>query len=82
MKVFWWQGGLHAEPETPEEGRAMQLLFENCKRSSIAADGEAGAKAAKGQSFLTSSALQQLSESNVANEQFIPIGVFSNLLDK
>ncbi|HUB77769.1 MAG TPA: hypothetical protein VMB03_03180, partial [Bryobacteraceae bacterium] len=19
MKVFWWQGGLHAEPETPEE---------------------------------------------------------------
>jgi hypothetical protein len=39
MKVFWWQGGLHAEPESPEEGKALMLLWKSIHRSSIGAEG-------------------------------------------
>lgn len=39
MKAFWWQGGLHFEPETPEEGNAMRLLYDSTKKSSIGAEG-------------------------------------------
>ena len=30
MKVFWWQRGLHAEPERAEERKALVLLFDSC----------------------------------------------------
>ena len=39
MKIFWWQGGLHAEPETPEEGKAMRALYDAARRTSIATKG-------------------------------------------
>lgn len=26
MKVYWWQGGLHLEPESQEEREALHLL--------------------------------------------------------
>jgi hypothetical protein len=35
MKVFWLDGGLHAEPETPEEGQALHVIFESAKRDPI-----------------------------------------------
>jgi len=44
MKVFWWQGGLHAEPETPEEGRALRMIYDATKRWSIAGKGGNGPK--------------------------------------
>lgn len=31
MKVFWWQGGLHAEPESPVETEALLVLMENLR---------------------------------------------------
>lgn len=36
MKIFWWQLGLHFEPETPEESKALCLLFHNAHITSIA----------------------------------------------
>jgi hypothetical protein len=27
MRIFWWQGGLHIEPESPVETEAMLVLF-------------------------------------------------------
>jgi hypothetical protein len=36
MKVFWWQGGLHAEPETKEEQKALVLLLDSMKLTSMA----------------------------------------------
>jgi len=47
VKVFWWQGGLHAEPETVEEGKAMRLLYDTVRRFSIAAKGGDGPKKLK-----------------------------------
>ena len=26
MKVFWWQGGLHLEPENSEDASALRVL--------------------------------------------------------
>jgi len=40
MRIFWWQGGLHFEPETAEEGKAMRLLYGNASRTTIGAGGE------------------------------------------
>jgi hypothetical protein len=31
MKVYWWQGGLHAEPESPIETEALLVLLENLR---------------------------------------------------
>jgi hypothetical protein len=47
MKVFWWQGGIHVEPETPEEAKAMRTLYDAAKRSSIAAEGSSEPKEPK-----------------------------------
>ena len=35
MKVFWWQAGLHFEPETGEERRALALLLDSAKLGSV-----------------------------------------------
>jgi hypothetical protein len=37
MKVFWWQCGLHIEPENKEESAALQLLVDGIKMTSIGA---------------------------------------------
>jgi hypothetical protein len=44
MKIFWLDGGLHAEPETADEGRAMKILFESAKREGITGDDQKTAK--------------------------------------
>ena len=31
MKIFWWQGGVHIEPETHEERKTLGVLFKNIK---------------------------------------------------
>ena len=40
MKIFWWQGGLHAQPETPEERKALAMLVDNARITSIGATPE------------------------------------------
>lgn len=65
MKIFWWQGGLHVEPETPEEGKAMQTLYKAAKRWSIAGEGGRGPKGPGVSSSSPSS--EQLSEQVVGN---------------
>ena len=37
MKAFWWQCGLHIEPESKEESAALQLLVDGFKMTSIGA---------------------------------------------
>jgi hypothetical protein len=29
MKIFWWQGGLHIEPESKAEHEAIKILAES-----------------------------------------------------
>jgi hypothetical protein len=36
MKIFWWQAGLHIEPETKEEHKALNLLLGSAYMTSIA----------------------------------------------
>ena len=31
MKVYWWQGGLHLEPENDEERKALQRITQDLK---------------------------------------------------
>jgi hypothetical protein len=40
MKVFWWQDGVHFEPETKEESRALALLLDSMKVVSISTPGD------------------------------------------
>lgn len=35
MKVFWWQGGLHLEPETSSETSALQTLWSGLSRVEV-----------------------------------------------
>jgi len=55
MKVFWWELGLHIEPESSEESKALHLLWNNVRCTSITAD-EAGSgpKTSEGQTLATS----------------------------
>ena len=64
MKVFWWQCGLHIEPESNEEHAALCLLLDTVKFTSIAADSPEELT----KSVQTSSVLcQQLSEEVVTD---------------
>jgi hypothetical protein len=38
MRIFWWQEGLHFEPESKEERQALALLLDGLKFTSIGAD--------------------------------------------
>jgi hypothetical protein len=38
MKVFWWQGGLHLEPELSTESEALKVLTDNLKLVDISQD--------------------------------------------
>ena len=35
MKMFWWQGGLHLEPKSKEEGEALELLTSNLQFTNL-----------------------------------------------
>jgi hypothetical protein len=43
MKIFWWQNGLHFEPETSEERKALALLLASSQLTSIAGEAKSGA---------------------------------------
>jgi hypothetical protein len=43
MKAFWWQAGLHLEPETDGERSALALVYESLKKTDIRSD-SAGAE--------------------------------------
>ena len=55
MKIFWLDGGLHAEPETAEEGKALQIVYYSAQRSSSVADVPLGPKTSAGASTERSS---------------------------
>lgn len=63
MKIFWWQLGLHFEPETSDENKALRLLFNNVHVTSVGAD-----PSAKDTGVL----FQQLSERSVCDLQVDP----------
>lgn len=68
MKIFWWQGGLHAEPETAEEGAAMRLLSDAVRSTSIGAGNNMGPKSVVVGSVLATGTDQQTSEDLIANK--------------
>jgi hypothetical protein len=35
MRVFWWQGGLHWEPETPQDSAALKTIAASIKLSDV-----------------------------------------------
>jgi hypothetical protein len=35
MKIFWWQNGLHFEPETNEEHKALAMLLDSAKVADV-----------------------------------------------
>jgi hypothetical protein len=35
MKIYWWMGGLHFKPDTEQEGKAMELLFNAAKKTTL-----------------------------------------------
>jgi hypothetical protein len=45
MKAFWWQDGLHFEPETKEERKALALLLDSFRVTSIALSDESAVSA-------------------------------------
>ena len=42
MKIFWWQAGLHFEPETKAETDALMILWEAKKIPSHISDAPRG----------------------------------------
>jgi hypothetical protein len=70
MKAFWYQGGLHFEPETPQEGAAMRLLYDSVRRSSVGAEnaGEGPKAPGEGANSKSSVLTEQFSEGLVANQ--------------
>jgi hypothetical protein len=38
MKIFWWQAGLHFEPENEQDSNALMLLWEAKKQPPPAYD--------------------------------------------
>jgi hypothetical protein len=69
MRIFWYQGGLHAEPETPEEGMAMRLLFEGARRSTIGATEAGEGPKTRSRVSLTSSVLEHDSLESLVSDQ-------------
>ena len=35
MRVFWWQAGIHLEPESKEEREAMALLYDGFRKTGL-----------------------------------------------
>jgi hypothetical protein len=42
MRVYWWQGGLHADPETADERQALMSLWNGAKRGRNTEDVQEG----------------------------------------
>jgi hypothetical protein len=65
MKIFWWQLGLHLEPETKQEHDALCLLLDNAKFTSIAGT----SPTSEGRSE-PSVPIQQVEQHLAVNQQF------------
>ena len=48
MKIFWWQAGLHIEPENFAEIEALILLWDSTKKTSIGAEGAGSGRKTSG----------------------------------
>ena len=75
MKVFWWQGGLHAEPETREEGAALKTLWQGIRKTSLAEESRLARESDPG-------VLQKLTEGVVQNSQSLPVSSSSHLVNE
>ncbi len=46
MRIFWWQGGLHAEPENDDERKALALIYEASRKTDLASESSGGKETA------------------------------------
>jgi len=42
MKVFWWQAGLHIEPETDSERAALALIYDSLRKTDLRSESAEG----------------------------------------
>jgi hypothetical protein len=66
MKIFWWQAGLHVEPESQEERAALMAIWSGVKKTSLhemfGTNGQGS----------TSILVEQIKDSLIANHQMSP----------
>ena len=67
MKAFWWQDGLHLEPETSEERAALVLIYDSLRKINLRSESASG---------------EELTHRVVGNLKLDPCGVLPNLLHK
>lgn len=70
MKAFWLDGGLHIEPESPDEGRSLRVLWRTMRRCSIGAPGAGDGP--KDPIPSSSCGGKQSSKRIVTNKQLVP----------
>jgi hypothetical protein len=68
MKVFWWQGGLHIEPESDEDRHVLSVLAQCVKLSTLV--GSHGTQVVSGASgSATSAAQKSISDRSIRAER-------------
>lgn len=77
MKVSWWQTGLHVEPENPEEHRALALIDDSVRKTSI---GEENRLARESSDI--SGALKEIDKLSVRDSQTVGVSPPSDLGDQ
>jgi hypothetical protein len=76
MKVYWLNGSLTAKPETPEEHRALNLLYQGARRTTLAEETRIAQESAD-----ISGTLEELSKMRLRETQMVPTGFSRNDFD-
>jgi len=66
MKVFWLDLGIHIEPETIEENKALQLIWDSVKKTSTG-EGDISGPKRGGCSYLSSRLSEDSFVSDIAD---------------
>jgi hypothetical protein len=73
MKVFWLNGGLHAEPESTEEHAALSVIYRSVRKTSLAEE----TRIARESSDI-SGLLDELNKLSVRDSQIVPVSASSD----
>lgn len=76
MKVFWLDGGLHAEPESTEEHNALSLIYHAVRRTSLTEETQIARESSD-----VSGLLEELNKLSIRDSQIVPMsasGDFGN----
>jgi hypothetical protein len=68
MKVFWLNGGLHAEPESTEEHAALSLIYRSVRKTSLAEETRIARESSD-----VPGLLEQLNKFSVSDSEIVPM---------